>query len=108
MRQLLHTAVTPLCGLFLLTSCGDDPKLVAVSEKQKAEIARLRGEIALIEEKLRNMPPNLASELEAARIKSAQQKSEINQLESEITQLEAKKVSLEEEFKSYRLKYQLK
>jgi polyhydroxyalkanoate synthesis regulator phasin len=54
------------------------------------------------------MPQDLSSELEAARNKAGQQKSEITQLESEIAQLEAKKASLEEEFKSYRLKYQLK
>ena len=108
MRQLFHPPAFLLCGICLLTSCGDDPKLVAVREQQKAEISRLRGELALIEEKLRNMPQDLSSELEAARTKAGQQKTEITQLESEIAQLEAKKVSLEEEFKSYRQKYQLK
>jgi restriction endonuclease S subunit len=108
MKQLYHSKEITLCIIFLLTSCGEDPKLVAVRERQKAEIARLKGELALIEEKLRHMPQNLSADLETERKKSEQQKAEIAVLESEIAQLEARKLSLQEEYQAYRKKYQIK
>jgi DNA repair exonuclease SbcCD ATPase subunit len=89
-------------------SCGDDPKLVEKREKQKAEIARLRGEIALVEEKLKNLPPDVSEEVEKARKQSEKQTAEIAKLESEVTELEARKRTLQSEFDVYKSKYQLK
>lgn len=89
-------------------SCGDDPKLVEQHEKQKAEIARLKGELALIEEKLKNMPPDVSQDLEKTRKRAEQQTTEVARLETEVAELEARKRSLQSEFDSYRAKYQLK
>ena len=108
MKHPFHARKILLCILFLLPSCGDNPKLVAVREQQKAEIAQLSGELALIEEKIRHMPQDVSDELETTRKKAEQQKAEIAQLESEIAQLEARKLSLQEEFQAYRVKYQIK
>lgn len=93
------------CGL-LLTSCGDDPELVARKEQQQAEIAKLRGEIALLDEKLRNMPADVSGELEKAKEIEESQKAEIARLEGEIADLQTKKRELGKEFDVYRAKYQ--
>lgn len=91
-----------------LTSCGDDPKLVEKREKQKAEIARLKGELSLIEEKLKDVPPDLSTQLVEAKVLSEKQSAEIAELESEVAQLETRKRSLQAEYDTYRLKYQVK
>lgn len=82
--------------------------MVAKSERQKAEISRLKGDLAIIEEKLKNMPPDVSGELEAARKKAEEQTVEINGLEAEIKELQSRKRALQGEFDSYRAKYQLK
>lgn len=93
---------------FACVSCGDDPKMVEKREKQKAEIARLKGEIALIEEKLKNVPPDVSEDLAAAKKQEEEQNAEIAKLEAEVSSLEARKRSLQSEFDSYRAKYQVK
>jgi uncharacterized protein involved in exopolysaccharide biosynthesis len=98
----------PLFIAFSCVSCGDDPQMVAKREKQKAEIARLKGEIVLIEEKLKNVPPDVSEELKAAKKQEEEQAAEIAKLESEVSALEARKRSLQSEFDSYRAKYQVK
>lgn len=89
-------------------SCGDPPELVAKRERQKAEISRLQGELEIMEEKLKNMPPDVSEELEKAREKADGQTAEINLLEAEIKELQARKRTLQGEFDSYRAKYQIK
>ena len=93
---------------FALASCGDDPKLVEKREKQRAEITKLKGEVALIEEKLKNLPPDVSSDLAEAKAASEKQTAEVAGLESEVAALEARKRSLQSEFDAYRAKYQVK
>ena len=88
-------------------SCSD-PALVEKREKQKAEIARLKGELALITEKLKNLPPDVSEQLAEARKLSEKQTGEVTALETEIAALDAKKKSLQAEFDTYKLKYQVK
>lgn len=90
------------------TSCSDDPKLVEKREKQKAEISRLKGELALISEKLKNLPPDVSDELADARAVAEKQSIEVAGLETEVAGLEAKKRSLQSDFDAYQLKYQAK
>ncbi len=99
-----------LLALFALScaSCGDDPKLVEKREKQKAEIARLKGELALIEEKLKSLPPDVSKDLAEAQQLSEKQSAEVAGLENEVAVLEARKRSLQSEFDAYRAKYQVK
>lgn len=92
----------------LLVSCGEDPKLVAKVEQQKAEISKLRGEIALVDEKLKNLPPDVSSELAITRELADKQNTEVAALEKEIETLEQRKASLQSEFDTYKIKYQLK
>lgn len=98
--------IAVLLGALALASCGDPPELVARSEQQKAEIAKLRGEIALLEEKLRSLPADVSTQLDQAKKKEAAQKEEIEQLETEIADLQARKRELGKEFDVYRAKYQ--
>lgn len=103
------------CSFSLLTlialscaSCSDDPKLVEKREKQKAEITRLKGELALIEEKLKSLPPDVSSDLVEAQQLSEKQAAEVAGLEKEVEGLETRKRSLQGEFDAYRAKYQVK
>lgn len=91
-----------------MISCGDDPQMVAKREQQKAEIAKLKGELALIEEKLKNLPPDVTDDLAKARELAETQQAEVTVLEKEVATLEDRKRTLQGEFDSYKLKYQLK
>lgn len=89
-------------------SCSDDPKLVEQREKQKAEISRLKGELALIDEKLKSLPPDVSTDLVEAKKVSEKQSAEVAGLETDVAALEAKKRSLQSEFDGYKIKYQIK
>jgi septal ring factor EnvC (AmiA/AmiB activator) len=89
------------------TSCSD-PELVEKREKQKAELVRLKGELALVSEKLKNLPPDVTAQLVEAKKLSEKQTGEVTALETEIAALETKKKSLQSEFDVYKLKYQVK
>jgi peptidoglycan hydrolase CwlO-like protein len=92
----------------VFTSCSDDPKLVEQKEKQKAEIIRLKGELAFIEEKLKSLPADVTTDLADARKLSEKQTAEVAELEKEVAGLEARKRSLQAEFDAYKVKYQVK
>lgn len=106
-----HHLPVPICAalsVLLISSCGDDPELVAKREKQRTEITRLKGEIAILEEKIKVMPPDVSEELEQAKERAKTQAEEIAKLESEVSALEARKRSLQDEFDKYRAKYPTK
>lgn len=108
MKHPYRICLIPILIAFSCVSCGDDPKLVEKHEKQKAELARLNGELALIEEKLKNMPPDVSEELEKAKQQAENQTAEVARLETEISELGERKRALQNEFDSYRAKYQVK
>lgn len=92
----------------ICASCGDDPVQIEKREKQKIEIVRLRGEIAVMEEKIKNMPPDVGDELAKTRKEVETTNGEIASLEKEIADLEARKRSLQADFDKYRAKYPVK
>lgn len=97
-----------VCALFpvlLLAACGDDPELVAKREKQRTEITRLSGEIVILEEKIKNIPPDVSEELQEAKQRLKSQSDEIANLEAEVNSLEARKRALQDEFDKYRARY---
>lgn len=101
------------CSLILLValscvSCSDDPKLVAKREQQKAEISRLKGELALIDEMLKSLPPDVSAELAEAKQLSEKQSAEVAVLEAEVASLESRKRAMQSEFDAYSLKYKIK
>ena len=93
----------------LLSACHkEDPELLRKNEEQKAEIKRLEGEIAVLDEKLKNAPQDRSDDLAAARQEAAGQEAEIANLEKEVSAMEARKAALETEYNQYRDKYPLK
>ena len=101
--SLLVSLLIPLA----IAGC-DSQELVQKRDKQEVEITRLRGELKLIEEKLKSLPPDRSKELSAARKQSEEQMAEIKALETEVAELEARKLELKNEFESYRAKYVVK
>ena len=103
-----HTFLASFLLSLLCVSCGDDPKLVEKREQQKIEITRLKGELALVNEKLKNLPPDVTTQLDEARKLSEKQSAEVAALETEVVALKSKQRSLKAEFENYQIKYQLK
>lgn len=96
------------CALGLLSSCKDDPVLVRKHEEQRIEIDRLEIEIASLEAKLKNIPPDRSKELAESKAESEAQKAEIQKLETLAADLEARKKELEAKLGEQRLKFPAK
>jgi chromosome segregation ATPase len=93
----------------LLAACeGEDAERIAERERQRAEIVRLEGEIALLEERIENAPPDRSAELAEVKEAHARIKREIGQLEAEIGELETRKRELERELAAYQRDYPLR
>ncbi|NJM38990.1 MAG: hypothetical protein HC845_14635 [Akkermansiaceae bacterium] len=92
----------------VFTSCGEDKTMVEKREKQKVEIARLTGELAIIDEKIKAMPADVSAEIEEARKVAEKQAAEAAGLEREIAKLEERKAALQSEYDTYKAKYQVK
>lgn len=88
-----------------LVSCGEDPELLRKSREQQTEVVKLRSELALMEEKLRNLPPDKSEDLTTAKKQAEAQTAEITALEAEISNLDTRRKALEDEFNSYKRKY---
>ncbi len=108
MSFLCRTGSLVLLFTLSCVSCSDDPKLVEKREKQKAEIARLKGELALVDEKLKSLPPDVSDQLADAKKTAEKQSAEVAALEAEVAGLETRKRALQNEFDVYQLKYQVK
>lgn len=92
-------------ALLSIASCGENSELVKKHGEQQAEIARLRGEIALIEERLKSLPPDRSAELESALEASRRLEAEHTILAAEVSELEARRDSLKRDYEEYRAKY---
>lgn len=103
-----HSKLLIVASSLLLSSCGDDPKTVAKFESQKIEIAKLKGELLLIEEKLKNLPPDLSKDLVKSKDVFEKQSAEITLLQTEVSDIEGKKRKLQADYDAYKLRYQLK
>ncbi len=88
-------------------SCKDDPDLVAKRDRQGIEIARLQGEVALAQERIKNMPEDMGDELTVAETQLQELALEANRLDSEIAELQGRKAELERDFAAYKEKYPL-
>lgn len=86
-------------------ACSDDPELLKKRQEQKLEIARLEGELALLSEQLKNLPPDRSHELIEMKKKLEAQNSELELLEREIIQLEKEKREAEMRFEEFKKKY---
>ena len=107
LRRLRRLLCLPLACL-LATSCGDDPELVRKREEQRAEIRRLRSELDVLDERLKNAPEDRSADLAKLEKETAEREARITALETEVAGLEERKKALEEEFEAYRRKYPLR
>ncbi|WAC18461.1 hypothetical protein OVA24_14595 [Luteolibacter sp. SL250] len=98
----LYAAVAASAAL--LCSC-DSPEMVRKRDQQALEITKLRGELAVLEERLKDLPPDRAADLATIEEETKKQQAEIIKLESEIKDLEAKKESVQKDFEEYKRKY---
>ena len=97
-----------LLTALLCASCKEDPKLVEERSKQKVEIARLKGDLDMITEKVRNLPPDMSADLEKARKTEEEQAAEEKKLEDEVSKVMAQKRTLQAEFDAWRAKHSMK
>ncbi|QTN31350.1 hypothetical protein HZ994_03060 [Akkermansiaceae bacterium] len=104
----LTTQLAALSACLLFVSCGEDPELVRKHGEQEAEIAKLKGELALAEERLKNLPEDKTSELKAAESETRALQAEHTKLTQEVADLEAEHKSLREEYEAYQRKYALR
>lgn len=93
---------------FTLASCGDDPELVRKREEQRAEIQRLQGELAILQEKLKNAPADQSEELAKTEEEITQEQSKISSLETEIASLKDRRRDVEEKLKRFQREYPLR
>ncbi|MGJ8632386.1 MAG: hypothetical protein ACSHX7_00545 [Luteolibacter sp.] len=88
----------------LLVSC-DDPELIKERGEQEKEIARLKGQITLAEEKLRDMPSDQSGELKQITAETNRLEAERRELADEITKIKAEEAALQKKFDAYKKKY---
>jgi chromosome segregation ATPase len=98
-----------LAGAFVLclsfNSCSDDPELVREREEQKVEISKLGGELAILEEKLEQVPKDRSAEVAQLKEDAETNRADVAGLEAEIEALEREKADLEKKHEAYRRKY---
>jgi septal ring factor EnvC (AmiA/AmiB activator) len=93
-------------ALFSLIICScDSPELTQKRDKQLLEISKLRGELSLVEEKLKTIPADRSDDLAQIETDAKAQQAEVKKLEAEVAELEAKKAALEKDFAEYKSKY---
>lgn len=86
-------------------SCGDDPELVRQRDEQKAEIRKLEGELAILQERIEQAPPDRGTDLLRLKEEALQNQQKIEALETEIAELEKRKVKIDADHQAYRRKY---
>lgn len=86
-------------------SCSDDPELVRKRDEQKAEIRKLEGELAILQERMEQAPPDRSADLARLKEDAVKNKEQIEALETEIADLEKRKAAIEAQHESYRRKY---
>ncbi len=106
--KLLFPALTAITIPFLSVSCNEDPELVKKHGEQQAEIARLSGELALLQERLKNVPPDESKELKNTRAEAEKLEEQRKLLSDEVAALEAEQKDLLEKFEDYKRKYSIR
>lgn len=104
---LLQRTVACCLLVFFLNSCGEDPELVKKHGEQKAEIARLNADLALVQERLKRLPEDKSVELEDAIAKSKELEAEREKLAADVVKLEAEQAGLQRSFDDYKRKYSI-
>jgi septal ring factor EnvC (AmiA/AmiB activator) len=82
-----------------------DPKLVEKRLQQEIEIKELKGELALLNEKIKHLPEDQTAQLKEAEETLDDRNAEVKRLEGEVAKLEAQKKELEDDIAAYKKKY---
>ncbi|MBC7980074.1 MAG: hypothetical protein H7Y36_05880 [Armatimonadetes bacterium] len=106
MKSISLSLLTIISSL-LVMAC-EDPALVKQRGEQEAEIAKLRGELALVQERLKNLPPDQSNELDAATVESERLEQQHKQLTEEVAKLEAEHKQLQQQYEAYQAKYDIR
>ncbi len=101
------TLAAALLAAIALPSC-ESPELTQKRDAQLLEITRLKGELVLMEEKVKNLPEDRSIELRQVTQEADAKSEELAKLEEEVAALEAKKAALEKEFEDYKRKYAIR
>jgi septal ring factor EnvC (AmiA/AmiB activator) len=88
-----------------MSSCGDDPELVRKRDEQRAEIAKLNGQLELLQEKMEQIPPDRGAKIEELKLQAEENRTQIAALEAEIEGLQKQKADVEKQHQAYRRKY---
>lgn len=107
LSRIKHLSYLPLAVFtaLALASCGDDPELVKKRGEQDAEIARLKGDLALIQEQLKNLPPDKSAELAASKRETDMLDAKRIKLAEEVSDLQDERDRIQKEYDDYRRKY---
>lgn len=107
MKPFFHAGAA-IAAILLLTACGEDPILVKKHGEQQAEIAKLAGELALIEERMKNLPPDQSAALNKTAAESVKLEAERSRLSGEVEALEAEHRELLQKYEDYKRKYAIR
>lgn len=106
--KTVSTFLVTVLASFLLSSCGDDPELVKKHGEQESEIAKLNGELSLLNARLKNLPPDDSAKLEKSMAEAAKLEDERTRLSNEVAILEAEHNELLEKYEDYKIKYSIR
>lgn len=106
-RPIPRTCIA-IGAVFLTTSCREDPELVKKHSEQQAEIAKLNGELIMLEERLKNVPPDQSAELNKTAAEADKLEAEHDLLSSEVAALEAEHKALLQKYADYKRKYAIR
>ncbi|MFD2257500.1 hypothetical protein ACFSSA_12525 [Luteolibacter algae] len=107
MNKLIQSTAIALISLPLL-SCMEDPSLVRKHGEQEAEIAKLKGELAFLEERLKTIPDDRSAEYQQAQQEGIKLESQRVQLAAENIALEEKLRQLQSQYDAYKQKYSVR
>ena len=108
MKSRIHPWLRPAAALALcafFSSCGDDPALVLKRDQQRAEITKLQSELAILQERMEQIPPDRSAEVAQLKQDAEANRGQIAELETEVAALEKEKAEIEKQHEAYRRKY---
>lgn len=100
-----HPLLVAIAFSMPLISCNEDPELIRKRGEQEAEIAKLKGELAIMDERLKFMPDDKTVELEEAKHETKKLEEEHERLVAEVAGLEEESKKIQREYEEYKRKY---
>lgn len=95
-------------SLLFLSCDSEDSALIQRHGEQQAEIAKLDGELSLLQARLKNIPVDQSSELNNTIEEGEKLETELSQLKANVVSLEAEHKELTEKFEDYKRKYSIR